>query len=304
MIDSTCGIHYLTQTAGRDMDRIRDALGGEFSDVTERGGFGQPRSFVHETGVQIYFGSTRADQPICLNAPGEVCETYADWLLDKALQLQSIFTRVDIATDIGPPGDARKRLVQMERCWKRKLVITDMDYRSHDWIKSDREGEGATAYYGGKSSRLQLRAYDKRGPLRLEWQFRPTRQLGGFLPEILRRRGPRPLWRTCAQYAVWPLPWYQELLEGDTIDWPLERTKAGGLQSYLDSLREQHGPNLWALMLLGLTLQDLAVEPERPRGRVITKYTRWADEAPEVGYNPEALKKALRCKHRSKSSRV
>lgn len=304
MSQVSCGLHWYTFTAGRDHDRVMDALGGGFSQVEKRGGFGHPMRYVHESGAEVYCGSDREDQPVVVNCPGEVCEGWAAQAVGWSMALAAAVTRIDVAVDLGPAEVARRRLVEMVRAWKRGQVKTAMARTSHDLHKSDAVDGGWTAYFGGKQSAMRLRAYDRRGPLRLEWQFRPERDVGVLIPEVVSRHGVAAVWRACAQSTVFPMVWYRELLEGPTADWKPAVEEASELAEVLESIREQMGVTLWGLKLLGLSLDDLAVEPEKPRGRVFVKMTRWTEQAAAMGYDGEALKRELRCKLKSRRVRV
>lgn len=300
-LTATCGMHWLTFTSESDVEGVLDALGGRFAGDQGKGGFGHPSSFLHESGAAVFHGSKRDDQPVVVNVPGETCESWSGEMLQAAMQLRGVVTRIDVALDLEPAARARRRLVEMRRAWKRGLVKTSMAKTSHTWYASEGEGEGCTAYFGGSTSKCRLRAYDRRGPLRLEWQFRPEKQVGSFLPGHLLDKGPIGLWRTLGQSAVFPMSWYRELLEGDSIQFIKGDKIESSLREAIEQFRTQMGTTLWALRLLG-ALDDLCVEPEKPRGEVLRKLSRWSKEASGEGYNNKALERELSCK--SKSRRV
>jgi hypothetical protein len=300
-LKAACGMHWLTFTTSSELDVVLDALDGRFSSTQGKGGFGHPFSFVHESGASVFHGSKRDDQPLVVNVPGETCEHWSAEMLKAAFTLKGCITRVDVALDLEPADKARRRLVEMHRAWKRGKVQTLMSKTSHTMYQSEGELDGWTAYFGGTSSKCRLRAYDRRGPLRLEWQFRPEKQVGAFLPGHIIDKGPEALWRTLSQSAVFPMPWYRDLLHGDAIEWTKGEKVDSSLRDAIEQLRTQMGPTLWALKLLG-ALDDLCVEPEKPRGEILRKFSRWSKEAAGEGYNNQELERELTCK--SKSRRV
>lgn len=290
----TCSVHWLTHTTSCEVERVLDVLGGGHSDVEFRGGYGHPMRFIHETGAEVYFGSKREDQPVCINAPGEVCETASKEILTAAVELGANTTRYDLATDLEPPEKARRRIREMHRAWVRGQVETNIDRRSHQMHQDDREGQGVTAVFGGRTSGFLMRAYDRRGPLRIECEQHPKDgTVKAVVAGLLLERGPAPMWRSLARCLPFPMGWYQELLAGPAVEWERAKEEETSLWSCLEAMRGQLGPTLWMLMTLGVKLADLAVEPERPKGELMRKGWRWAREAEELGLDGVALKKAL-----------
>lgn len=297
----TCGTHWLTFTAGDRVDRVLALVGGGFSELERRGGFGHPARYVHESGASVYVGSPREEQPVVVNVPGETCEAWAGHFRGVAEEVGGTVTRIDLAVDVDPAYRARRRLVEMRRAWLRGKVQTAMDSRSHEWMQNE---EGATAYFGGRQSEARLRCYDRRGPLRLEWQWRPQKELGRHVPQMVRSWGEPAMWRSLSQRAVWPMAWYHELLDGETAEWGKVKDCETDLVEAVASLRKQFGTSFWAFLVMGMRLEDLAVEPESPRGEVVRKLLRFAKQGRGMGYDGERLESEIRCKLESRRVRT
>lgn len=167
---------------------------------------------------------------------------------------------------------------------------------------NDREGEGWTLYLGGKTSQLRWRIYDRRGPLRLEAQWRPERDVGRELPEMLMSKGPEHWWRSLAKPTLgFNMPWLRELIDGPAQAlWHQPRVDAM-LEDALEQFREQWGLTLWALSQLGFTIQDLQTDPGRLRGSQAAKFTAWASSAQARGYDGEKLAREVRKRCRPSS---
>jgi hypothetical protein len=276
--------------------------GGVFSDIRGAGGFGHPFHFMHESGAQVFCGSKRDDQPVVVNASGQVCEVFAEQLVKMSVELGGSVTRLDLAADLQPPELARRRLVEMRRAWKRGQVETRLQEAT--WYDRDGPDAGTTLYLGATGGARQLCAYDRRGPLRLEWRFRPEKGVGRLVPAMLQEKGAAAMWRSVARAAVFPMSWYQELLQGDEAEWSAPAVEGASLVAAIEAVRSQFGQALWAFEVLGMTLADVVVEPEKPRGDVLRKLMSWAHEAPQLGYDGERLKKVVRWKSKSRRVRV
>ena len=261
------------------------------------GAFGQPRSLTHESGARVFFGSPRPEQPVVVNVPGEVCDDWSKEATTWARDLHATVTRLDLAADLGPSDKARGRLLQMRRAWLRRQVETRMAPTSHQFLKDEGPDQGCTCYFGGKTSDLQLRAYDRRGPLRLEFQFRPDRQVGRVLPGIIESQGVASMWRSLAYACVFPMDWYQALLKGRTLELRREVREATALEESIEQFRQQLGSTIWAYQQLGITLADLARAPEAPmRGDLAVKLLRWAKEGSSLGYDGAKLAAEVKCR--------
>ena len=139
----SCNLHWLTLTTDHSAEDVLDRLGGASSKHEAIGGYGHPRSICHESGARIYCGSRRADQPVCVNMPGEVCERHAAEGISWSEDLAGVVTRADLAVDLDPPELARARMIEMRRAWKSRQVETRIS--SFD---EHRSADGWTWYFG------------------------------------------------------------------------------------------------------------------------------------------------------------
>lgn len=309
-VTSVIGGHWLRFTVPPgSLERVLETMGGRHGDVESLRAYGQPRRIVHETGAVVYFGSDREDQPEVVDLPGEVCEREFDTGLAWCHQLGGNVTRVDLANDVGPDERSRGRLLEMIEAFEQKRVETLMrqgrreDGSSLHVIDSRRPGEGMTAYFGGRTADLRLRVYDRRGPLRLEFEWHPPKPARPHVPIMLLEQGPGGVWRSLARSHVWPMAWYMQLLDGDRVELPpLDDEAVTTLQAAWDQLRDGFGYTFQAFDLLGLTMADLAKPfPEKLRGRDAKKFLGWAREAP-AGYDGAKLR--VEVEKRLKRSRV
>lgn len=293
--------HWLTFTTPKPAEEVCEVMGGGFSEWQPLRAYGQPGRVIHESGASVHYGSPREDQPTVVNLTGSVCEEWFDEGIAWAEKSQGKVTRVDLAADVGPDDQARRRLIEMVTAWKRGRVQTRMRIDSHHLVKSDRPGEGWTAYFGGQHSALMMRAYDMRGPLRIEQQWRPPGDAALYIPLLVKAQGVATVWRSLAATAIWPMSWYQELLDGVTVELEKEQETETMLLQMIEALRTQMGGNLWALEQLGYTLGDLARDPGKDlRGDVAAKYLRWSREAPKLGYDGSKLRREVQCRLKSK----
>jgi hypothetical protein len=295
MTAATVGLHWWTFTTPRAVDDVLERVGGSFAPVEPIGGYGHPRSICHESGARVFFGSAREDQPVCVNMPGHVCETWAREGITWAEDLAGVVTRSDLACDLQPAEQARARMIEMRRAWKtgkvRTAIRTFQEHRSDD---------GWTWYFGGKSANLRLRVYDQRGPLRLEFQLRPEKIAGEQLPEMIARRGTASVWRSLAQGIRFPMSWYRELLDGETAELGETVTEESHLGKVIDQVQLQFGASFWAFLQLGLGLGDLSSAPEEIRGDVAAKFLRWSAEAHELGLDGSKLRQEIECRLKSR----
>jgi hypothetical protein len=285
----TAGVHWWTAATGLDVKGIERVI-GPLGPRERPGGFGHPFKRVHESGASVYFGSDLGGQPTVINAPGEVCESWWQQLADWSEQLGAWVTRIDLACDVEPAGLARQRLLQCRRAFKAGRAETRMRKESLELIQNDNPEEGWTLYLGGRNSELRFRIYDRRGPLRIEPQWRPPREIGERVPEWIRRRGPGAMWRQLAGQVKFPMPWYRELIEGDAVQVDAVPRVDALFKETLDQLNQQYGITFWALGLLGMGLDDLRSIPKRLRGSQAAKLLTWATAAESMGYHEGAEK--------------
>ena len=273
------------------VEHVEDVFKG-LGDPESPGGFGHPSRRVHESGAVVYCGSHVAGQPVVINAPGEVCEVWTEPLLAYSVELEAWVTRGDFSLDVQPADLARRRLQQMHRAFRQGRCETAMRRDSWDLIMNDREGEGWTLYLGGKQSQLRIRAYDRRGPLRIETQWRPPRAVGQVLPELVLKHGAAHWWRSTARAVKFPMPWYRELLEEPSQVIPHIPDASAELEQVIQQLSHQWGQVLWACGKLGMTLDTLQRAPERLRGSQVAKLKAWARAGKSMGYDGDALARA------------
>ncbi len=250
------------------------------------GGLGHPYRRVHESGTVVFCGSDRPGQPVVINAPGEVCETWAQELITWSVEMKAWVTRADLAVDVEPPQLARRRLLQLRRDFAAGRCSTSIRRESREFQINH---EGATLMLGGRHSELRLRVYDRRGPLRIEAQWRPSRKMGERVPELLVSQGATHVWRMLAGACQFEAPWYRELLEGPAGDPQHDSRTAGLLSDVLQQLTNQYGLTFWALRKLGIGLQDLGHPPTHLRGSQAAKLLSWVREAAALGYDEKAI---------------
>jgi hypothetical protein len=304
----TFGQHWYTfSTAVREVDDVLDSIagvsGGDFGPVEHRGMFNHPMRFLHTTGTQVYFGSKREEQPIVVNVPGEACELVpSEELALWAENVQGRVSRLDLAADIEPASHARRRLVEMRKTFRKGECDTRIPKSSTRFYENDSPGEeGCTLYVGSTKSDLMLRAYDRRGPLRIEWQWKPSDQgVRQAASATLRRYGVPAMWRALGQSCVWPMRWYQDVLRGQCADIANAQTKPNDLARTLAAILEQLGPSLAALQMCGVPFGHVARMPGKPNAEQLRKWEAWIAQAPELGYDPSQLEGEIKRWRRSK----
>jgi hypothetical protein len=306
----TFGQHWYTfSTEVRAVDDVLDSIagvsGGDFGPVEHRGMFNQPMRFLHTTGTEVYFGSKREEQPIVVNVPGAACELVpSEELALWAENVQGRVSRVDLAADLEPASHARRRLLEMRKIFRKGDCETRIPKTSTHFLESDKPGDGCTLYVGSTKSDLLLRAYDRRGPLRIEWQWKPSdRRVRETVAATLRHYGVAALWRALGQSCVWPMRWYQDVLKGKCADIANAATKPNDLARTMAAIMEQLGPTLAALQLAGVGLGELACMPTKPNAEQLRKWEAWVAQAPELGYDPKGLEAEVSRWRRSRSNR-
>jgi hypothetical protein len=109
-------------------------------------------------------------------------------------------------------------------------------------------------------------------------------------------------WRSLAETVTFQLPWYQQLLQGEVVNRTVDVQGEATFFRAVAAVQEQLGSSLWALQLLGVTLDDLVADPgDNLRGDNAAKFLRWAREAKPHGYNSEQLEREVRCRLKSKN---
>ncbi len=282
------GVHWWTAATYKTITEVKSVM-GDLGPPEAPGAFGQPTFRCHESGTRVYCGSERSSQPIVINAPGEVCEGWWKQLAGWTEDLGARVTRYDLANDVEPAGEARSRLVEMHSSFQLGKCETNLK----KW-RLEQSGEGWTLYLGARGSALMMRAYDQRGPLRIEMECRPSDDdVAECVPGRLLNRGPAHCWRTLAQRVAFPMTWYRDLVDGESEILPAGVRVEAALDDMLVQLRKQWGPALWALQQLGLTLDDLATAPGSLRGSKAAQYRSWSAAADAMGYDSRKLRREV-----------
>jgi hypothetical protein len=138
-----------------------------------------------------------------------------------------------------------------------------------------------------------MRAYDRRGPLRVEFQWRPQGEIREDLAERLVRKGPENLWRRCARRVEFELPWYQQLLEGDVDETPSNQRVESTLNEAMFQISHQFGPSFLMFGLLGFDLTDLMKKPDAFSGPQYRKFSKWCDDHERAGNDVSQARKEL-----------
>lgn len=298
-MEARFGMHWWRfSTPVEDVEEVLASIegvsGGGFS-FEQRGGYNQPQRFLHDSGAAVYFGSPREDQPIVVDAPGEACEQVSDEaLVTWAENLEGLPSRVDLAVDCGLAEQAEQRLLEMKREFEAGRCQTRIPATSTDFLVSKRPGGGSTLYVGSNSSEAFLRGYTKRGPLRLEWQWKPNKRLRVAVPGTIARYGVAGVWRRLGTRCIWPMQWYRDLLEGQCADIAAAPTRPDDLSRTMQAIAEQLGPSLWALQMAGVVLGDLAKRPDQPNAQQLRKWSAWVQQAPDLGYDASDLEREVK----------
>ena len=293
-MEATFGLHWWRFVTGiRDPDEVAAGIvgvsGGEFGSPERRGGYNHPLRMVHDSGAALYFGSHVESQPIVVDVSGESCDRLSSFdLAAWAKNNDGAVTRVDLACDITPIEEARPKLLQLRRAFAAGKCTTRIPATSHNFNVDKRPGEGNMLTIGSRSSEAYLRCYDRRGPLRMEWEWKPTDDnLRLAIPNALTKRGPADLWRTIARKCVFPIDWCQQLYDGPTVDIHAEPRRMAEFLSALAAFQKQHGEQLATFMACGVLIDELAVPAEHPSGEQKRRRRQFAKEAAEAGYEPK-----------------
>jgi len=290
MDEVSYGIHWLRYSIPLDVGAITHQIKGAWSAPLERGAFCHPRHAVHLTGAKLYFGNPNPDQIPVLECPGQVCERHAEELTQAVHPLGGYLTRFDVAADLHPADKTMKRWREARTAFLKGRCETRVPVKSFDEHRSHRDGDGWTAYYGARSSQHFTRVYTQRGPLRIEFEMKIKDHVQRALwPEVVMTHAAGKLWRSLGRYINWPLPWYQAMLEGETIELPAQHQRGTDFTKLVDNLMAQAGPNLWILQQSAFPLEDLARPPANPNGLWLEKMRVLSVQATEMGYDGDNL---------------
>jgi hypothetical protein len=139
-----------------------------------------------------------------------------------------------------------------------------------------------------------MRAYDERGPLRIEMVHRPdNRDVAEGVANRLVKRGLAAGWRALASTLSFPMPWYRDLLSGSAEILPAGVRVESSLVDAVSQLQKQWGSVLWALNELGFVLGDVSKRPVALRGSQVVKLRRWAAAAEASGYDARGFREQL-----------
>lgn len=164
------GVHWFAGTVrGHAPAAVLDVLAAHLGASVvrrERGGYGYALSAAVGR-ASVYWSPGRGDVFVVL--PGEVCEALtvpALVALATELDLEPS-SRLDVAWDV-----TGVTVAQVADAWHRGDVVT----RAHrDSWRHDRNAQGETFYMGSRSSGRMVRVYDRRGPTRLEMEWKGER---------------------------------------------------------------------------------------------------------------------------------
>lgn len=297
-------VHWATISTDLDADSacgiVEDVLGGTFTG-SGRGQFNQPMSADHETGLRVFHGAEDQGQPVVLCCDGETCDRLGESSIQGVLRATGgRLTRLDVAEDVEPASDARVRLLAMREAYKAGQAATRKRLTSWEWRESGSPEDGCTLYVGRRQAETFLRAYDRRGPLRLEWEIKPcSRERGSSLTASFVRVGAGPLWRGAARTVEFGFPWYQSLLEGDAVTVTGSTRDAQDLDELVAALRQTCGPAIELLRVAGYDLAGLGRMPATMGSRALAKYRRIANDLSAVGLDGGAVLERLKQCRRS-----
>jgi hypothetical protein len=297
-------VHWATISTDLDADSacgiVEDTLGGQFTG-SGRGQFNQPMSADHETGVRVFHGAEHQGQPVVVCIDGETSDRLGESAIQGILRATGgRLTRLDVAEDVEPPGGARVCLVAMREAYKAGEVATRKRLTSWEWRESGSPEDGCTLYVGRRQAETFLRAYDRRGPLRLEWEIKPaSRQRGSSLTASFVRVGSGPLWRGASRTLEFGFPWYQALLEGDAVTVTGSAPEAKDLDDLIASITHTHGAAIEVLRVAGFDLSRLGRMPPTMGSRALAKYRRIANDLSAVGLDGSAVLERLQQCRRS-----
>lgn len=269
------GLHWITGCVESDLPSVEAVLPG-LRPARAAGRYGHPCCMEDDRGVRVYCGSENPSQPLVLVADGATCEQHGPEVLEQLADLDGWVTRTDLQRDIGPDEDAPERLRSMYAAVRGREL--QGPFRSSSWYETEGgDAPGRTLYLGSRQSRQMLRAYDRRGPLRLEFEFHHDRTTGRFPLYLLAQpEGRERAWGGSLAHYTWPgVSWWNEL-QTDPFAWPAEdEGRLGPLAQAVEDFRQQHGSNLWAMLAMGVTLADLVKVPAEPSTHQRRRWSRW-----------------------------
>lgn len=163
-------LHWFSGTC---RDLLPDSVLGVLADhlntsplKLQRGGYGYQCS-ARVGGASVFWSLGREDVYVVL--PGEVCELLGlVGVVAVASELDLVpSSRLDLAWDI-----EGVQVADFRDAWHAKQVVTRAHRNSWEEL---RNSEGNTFYMGSRSSGRFVRVYDRRGPTRLEMEWKGER---------------------------------------------------------------------------------------------------------------------------------
>lgn len=175
------GVHWFAGTVwGKSAEAVAAQVGesaGVEPTALERGGYGYTRSYVVDS-ARVYWSPERAD--VFVSMSGDFCERLGvPGLVALATLLDLAPTsRLDVAWDCSgvEPG-------AFEQAFKAGDVVTRIhreyveDTGRWKGVETRSNWEGDTVYLGSRHSERFVRVYDRRGPTRLEMEWKGARAL-------------------------------------------------------------------------------------------------------------------------------
>lgn len=167
------GVHWFSGTTRRPVADVLEVVSGLLLGAPvvqhERGARGGYSHSATCAGVFVAWGDDRPD--VLVTVPGQVCEELGISGLVALSQLTEVepSSRLDVAWDVEgiAPGLLREQ-------WNQGNIVTRAHRDSWQWMESR---EGTTFYMGSRTSERFVRAYDKRGPCRIELEVKERRSV-------------------------------------------------------------------------------------------------------------------------------
>lgn len=165
-ITSHCLRATYEQSESEVLELVNDLTDGGYRESHRRGGFGYRSHHEFEHGLKVYV-EPGADNmpPVLVDVPGQACEALGHEKL-QILACNGKLTRVDVAFD-GAPFTLREM-----REWVKQGDVRTKAKKGKFWEDIWGNPDGETLYLGSRSSERYLRAYDRRGDVRLELELK------------------------------------------------------------------------------------------------------------------------------------
>lgn len=165
------GVHWFSGTSRAPIAQVLEAVSGMLAGAPvvqhERGARGGYSHSASCSKAFVAWGNNRPD--VLVTLPGEICEQLGIAglvALAVAAGLEPS-SRLDVAWDVDGITPA---LLRAE--WEAGNIVSRLHRDSWQWIESP---TGTTFYMGSRTSERFVRAYDKRGPCRIELELKERR---------------------------------------------------------------------------------------------------------------------------------